>query len=103
MPLPILTFPDQTAHLLRNTNQQQKAKYKMHKLTHMFERLTAIEEATKEGLRDITQIIEDWHDGACSFMIYGTMFDLDPDTYKDGRAPMMVRVTNGKIDLVDGV
>ena len=74
----------------------------MHKLTHTFAKLTAIEEAMKEGLRDITQIIEEWHDGVCSFYLYGTMYDLDPDTYINGRALMVVRVTNGKIDLVDG-
>jgi len=75
----------------------------MHKFTHTLERLTAIEAATKEGLRDITSITEEWNDGACAFLLYGTMFDLDPDTYENGRAPMVVRVTHGKIDLVDGV
>jgi hypothetical protein len=74
----------------------------MHTLTHTFERLTAIEAAMKEGLRDITSIKEDWQEGVCAFLLYGTMYDLDPDTYENGRSPMVVRVIRGKIDLVDG-
>jgi len=74
----------------------------MHKLTYTFARMTAITVASKEGLRDITEIKEEYHDDTCSFYVYGTMYDLDPDTYENGRAPMVVRVTDGKIDLVDG-
>ena len=74
----------------------------MHKLTYTFARMTAITVASKEGLRDITEIKEEFHDDTCSFYVYGTMYDLDPDTYENGRAPMVVRVTDGKIDLVDG-
>ena len=75
----------------------------MHKLTYTFARMTAITVASKEGLRDITEIKEEFHDDTCSFYVYGTMYNLDPDTYENGRAPMVVRVTHGKIDLVDGV
>ena len=74
----------------------------MHKLTYTFARMTAITVASKEGLHDITEIKEEFHDDTCSFYVYGTMYDLDPDTYENGRAPMVVRVTGGKIDLVDG-
>ena len=74
----------------------------MHKFDYMIARMTALSVASKEGLRDITQIIEDWHEGVCSFYLYGTMHFLDPDTYVNGRSPMVVRVTHGKIDLVDG-
>ena len=74
----------------------------MHKLTYTFARMTAITVASKEGLRDITEIKEEFHDDTCSFYVYGTMYDLDPDTYENGRSPMVVRVTDGKIDLVDG-
>ena len=74
----------------------------MHKLTYTFARMTAITVASKEGLRDITEIKEEFHDETCSFYVYGTMYDLDPDTYENGRSPMVVRVTDGKIDLVDG-
>lgn len=74
----------------------------MHKLTHTFARMTAIEVASKEGLRDIAEIKEEFHDDTCSFYVYGTMYDLDPDTYENGRALRVVRVTDGKIDLVDG-
>lgn len=73
----------------------------MHKFDYMIARMTALAVASKEGLRDITKI--DFDQETKSFFVYGTMFDLDPDTYENGRAPMFVRVTNGKIDLVDGV
>jgi len=63
--------------------------------------MTALSVASKEGLRHITSI--DFDQQTESFLVYGTMFDLDPDTYENGRAPMVVRVTHGKIDLVDGV
>lgn len=75
----------------------------MHTLTHIFARFTALEVAAKEGLRDVTQVVEDWQGGDCDFYVYGTMYDLDPNTYENGRSPMVVRVVNGKIDLVDGV
>lgn len=74
----------------------------MHTLTHTYEKQTALKVAMKEGLRDITKIIEDWHDGVCAFYLYGTMHFLDPDTYINGQSPMVVRVVHGKIDLVDG-
>ncbi|MGB0925272.1 MAG: hypothetical protein ACPGTS_01025 [Minisyncoccia bacterium] len=67
----------------------------------MIARMTALSVASKEGLRQITKI--DFDQETKSFFVYGTMFDLDPDTYENGRAPMFVRVTNGKIDLVDGI
>ena len=73
----------------------------MHKFDYMIARMTALAVASKEGLRDITKI--DFDQETKSFFVYGTMFDLDPDTYENGRAPMFMRVTNGKIDLVDGV
>jgi len=73
----------------------------MHKFDYMISRMTALSVASKEGLREITKI--DFDQETESFFVYGTMFDLDPETYENGRAPMFVRVTNGKIDLVDGV
>jgi hypothetical protein len=73
----------------------------MHKFDYMIARMTALSVASKEGLRDITKI--DFDQQTESFFVYGTMIDLDPDTYENGRAPMFVRVTHGKIDLVDGV
>jgi hypothetical protein len=75
----------------------------MDKLTYTFARMTALSLASKEGLRDITKIDTEFHDETCSFYVYGTMYDLDPETYDNGRAPMFVRVTNNKIDIVDGV
>lgn len=74
----------------------------MHTLTHTYAKQTALNVALKEGLRDVTKIIEDWTEGFCSFYIYGTMHFLDPDTYINGQSPMVVRVTHGNIDLVDG-
>ena len=74
----------------------------MHTLTHTHAKQTALNVALKEGLRDITKIIEDWHDGVCAFYLYGTMHFLDPDTYINGQSPMVVRVVHGNIDLVDG-
>ena len=74
----------------------------MNELTHSIHRTTAIYVASKEGLRDITEIKEEFHDDTCSFYVYGTMYNLDPETYENGSSPMVVRVTNGKIDLVDG-
>lgn len=74
----------------------------MNELTYSIHRTTAIAVASKEGLRDITEIKEEFHDETCSFYVYGTMHNLDPETYENGRAPMVVRVTDGKIDLVDG-
>ena len=74
----------------------------MDKLTFTLARTTALTVASEEGLRDITDIIEEFHDGTCSFYVYGTMYDLDPDTYEIGRALRVIRVVDGKIDLVDG-
>lgn len=71
--------------------------------THNLERMKALEASARINLGDITEVKETWDAGTCSFLVYGTMFDLDPDTYENGRAPMVVRVTNGAIDLVDGV
>lgn len=59
--------------------------------------------AAKEGLRDVTKVFEHWEDGVCGWCLYGTMHGLDPETYENGCSPMVVRVVNGKIDLVDGV
>lgn len=74
----------------------------MHKLTYTFARMTALSLATKEGLRDLTEVKEEFHDDTCTFYVYGTMYDLDPDTYQDGKGLMVVGVRDGKITLVDG-
>lgn len=64
----------------------------------------AKEEATKEGMLEIERTVisneQVWDD---IVYVYGTMYGLDPNTYENGCSPMVVRVTNGKIDLVDGV
>jgi len=66
------------------------------------ERNIAIDVAAKEGLRDVTETFEHWMDGKRGWLVYGTMYGLDPSTYDNGCSPMVVRVVNGKIDLVDG-
>jgi len=71
----------------------------MHKLTYRLERAKALTAAAKEGLH-IDRI--EFDQETQSFFVYGIMVDLDPDTYQDGKSPMFVRVTNGKITLVDG-
>ena len=64
----------------------------------------AKEEAKKEGMIRIEKTVisneQVWED---TVYVYGTMSGLDPKTYENGCSPMVVRVTNGKIDLVDGV
>jgi hypothetical protein len=64
----------------------------------------AKEEAMKEGMIEIERTVisneQVWDD---IVYVYGTMHGLDPKTYENGCSPMVVRVTNGKIDLVDGV
>ena len=64
----------------------------------------AKEEAKKEGMLEIEKTVisneQVWDD---TVYVYGTMYNLDPKTYDNGCSPMVIRVTNGKIDLVDGV
>ena len=64
----------------------------------------AKEEAKKEGMIRIEKTVisneQVWDD---TVYVYGTMTGLDTKTYENGCSPMVVRVTNGKIDLVDGV
>ena len=66
------------------------------------ERKQAKEIAAREGLREVTKVSEYWSCGVKSWIVWGTMYNLDPNTYENGCSPMIVRVTNGKIDLVDG-
>ena len=64
----------------------------------------AKEEAKKEGMLEIEKTVisneQVWDD---TVYVYGTRYNLDPKTYDNGCSPMVIRVTNGKIDLVDGV
>jgi hypothetical protein len=71
----------------------------MDKLTYALARMKALTVAAEEGLHiDRIEFDQETQD----FFVYGVMVDLDPDTYQDGKSPMLVRVTNGKITLVDG-
>lgn len=74
----------------------------MNKLEYTLARAKAITAASKGGLRDITEVKEEFYDDTCSFYLYGTMYDLDSDIYENGRALRVMRVVDGKIDLVDG-
>jgi hypothetical protein len=72
-------------------------------LGYQIARAQALGVASEYGLRQISGIHEYWDGKTCSFSIFGKMFDQDPDIYPEGIADRLVRVTDGKIDLVDGV
>lgn len=72
----------------------------MNKLDYTLARMKALTVAADEGLH--IDRIEFDHDTE-SFFVYGVMLDQDPETYTDGKAYVFMRVTNGKINLVDGV
>ena len=64
----------------------------------------AKDEAKKEGMLEIERTVISNEDRFNDTVyVYGTMYNLDPKTYENGCSPMVVRVVNGKIDLVDGV
>ena len=71
----------------------------MNKLDYTLARMKALTVTFDAGLR-IDRI--DFDQDTESFFVYGMLFDQDPETYKDGKASVFMRVTNGKIDLVDG-
>lgn len=71
----------------------------MDKLTYTIERMKALTVTFDAGLR-IDRI--EFDQETESFFVYGVLHDQDPETYVDGKASVFMRVTNGKIDLVDG-
>lgn len=71
----------------------------MDKLTYTLARMKALTVTFDAGLR-INSI--EYDNDTESFFVYGILYDQDPETYKDGKASVFMRVTNGKIDLVDG-
>ena len=73
----------------------------MDKLGYKLARMKALTVTVNEGLRMINRI--EFDQETQSFFVYGVMFDQDPEAYADGKAYVFMRVTNGKIDLVDGV
>jgi len=73
----------------------------MDKLAYKLARIKALTAAANEGLRMIYRI--EFDQETQSFFVYGTMFDQDPETYADGKADVFMRITNGKINLVDGI
>ena len=71
----------------------------MNKLDYTLARMKALTVTFDAGLR-INNI--EFDQDTESFFVYGVLFDQDPETYEGGKASVFMRVTNGKIDLVDG-
>ena len=73
----------------------------MNKLDYTIARIKALTAAANEGLRMIDRI--EFDQETQSFFVYGVLFDQDPETYDGGKADVFMRITNGKINLVDGI
>jgi len=72
----------------------------MNRLDYTLARMKAWAVAANEGLH-IDRI--EYDQETQSFFVYGVLFDQDPETYDDGKADVFMRITNGKINLVDGI